>query len=166
MDVSLDLNATTLIIQIVATTLLFLIVRFFFAKPIKDFMEKRKAFVQASFDEAKVAKLEASKIRQELDEELTKFKAESRQRLEEETLKAKTKADSIVDAAKEKAAIEMDKAQAKIEKDRNSMLIDAQAEIITIAKKATEKLIRKEIDADVHDDLFDEFVKLVGGNHE
>ena len=164
--ISLDIDVATLIIQIAATILLFVVVTFFFAKPMKNFIKKRQEFVQASFNDAEVAKLEASKTKKELEEELAKFKAESRQRFEEEALKAQAKAGLIVDAAKEEAAASIAKAQVRIEKERTTMLKDAQAEIATITTKATEKLIKKEIDARVHDDLFDEFVRLVGGNHE
>ena len=166
MEVNLDINSTTLIIQITATLLLFVVVSIFFAKPMKAFMAKREEFVQASFNEAEEARVQASTTRKQLDEELAAFKAQSRQRLEEETMKAQAKADKVVDDAKDMAAAEIASAQAKIERERNAMLKEVQAEIVTVTTKAAEKLIKKEIDENAHDDLFDEFVRLVGGADE
>ena len=166
MNISLDINGVTLVIQIVATILLFAVVGIFFAKPMKNFIAKRQAFVQASFNEAEEAKLEASKTKKELDEELAKFNADSRQMMEEASLKAQVKSNAIIADAQVQAGQVMDKAEKKIKRDRDAMIKDAQAEIADITTKATAKLIKKEIDASVHDDLFDEFVKLVGGDHE
>ena len=160
--VNLDINVATLVIQLVATTVLFSVISIFFAKPMKKFMAKREAFVQASFDEAKQAQDNASKTRQALDNELAEFKSQSQQRLEAQILKARAKADEIIDAAKVDAVVEMEKAQAKIERERKAMLRDAKASIAKATTEATKQLIKREIDEQAHDDLFDEFVKLVG----
>ena len=166
MDINLDINGVTLVIQIIATILLFAVVGIFFAKPMKNFMAKRQAFVQASFNEAEEAKLKASKTKEELEEELAKLKTEAGQMMEDASLKAQAKSDAILADAKVQAEQVMDKAEKRIKRDRDAMIREAQADIAEITTKATEKLIKKEIDASVHDDLFDEFVRLVGGDHE
>jgi len=166
MDISLDFDLTTLAIQIAATLLLFAVVAKFFAKPMKNFLAKRQEYVQETFDEAEQAKLAASQTKEELDEQLGKLKAESRQMLDEAAAKAQVKADSILEEAKADAAKAMEAADVRNERERTRMIKSAQAEITEITTKATEKLIKKEIDASAHDDLFDEFVKLVGGADE
>ena len=45
--ISLDVNVTTFVIQLIATGVLFVVISKFFARPMKDFMAKRQAFVQA-----------------------------------------------------------------------------------------------------------------------
>lgn len=166
MDINLDINVATLTIQIVATLLLFLIVAKFFAKPMKNFMAKREAFVQGTFDEAKQAKLKASATKTQLDTQLNELKTQSNQLLAEASAKAQVKADAIVADALVEAQKVMEKVEKRNERERVKMIKNAQAEIATITTKATEKLIKKEIDATVHDDLFDDFVKFVGGDHE
>jgi len=164
--INLDINIGTFVIQLIATAVLFVVVANFFAKPMKTFLAKREAFVQASFNKAEEALAQASATKQELDEELAKFKADSHKRLEDETLKAQEKAKQVVDEARKQVTIEMDKAEVEISQKRNAMLKETQAEIATITTKATEELIKKEIDEKAHSDLFDEFVRLVGGANE
>jgi len=166
MDINLDINVATLIIQLVATILLFLVVAKFFAKPMKNFMAKREAFVQSSFDEAKQAKLEASEAKTQLDAQLDHFKEQSHQMLDEAAAKAQAKADAIVANAKVEAEKTIKKAEKRNERERSKMIKEAQAQMAAMTTKATEKLIKKEIDATVHDDLFDDFVRFVGGDHE
>jgi len=163
MDISLDFDLTTLVIQIAATLILFAVVAKFFAKPMKNFLAKRQEYVQETFDEAEQAKLEAVTKKEELDGELGKLKAESREILEKASAKAQVKADSILEEAKADAARTMEAADVRNERERTRMIKSAQDEITEITTKATEKLIKKEIDEKAHDNLFDEFVKLVGG---
>lgn len=166
MDINLNIDVTTILIQITATILLCLVVARFFTKPMKEFIAKRQTFVQETFNEAEQAKVDATTTKKELDDQLSKLRADSRATLEKATKKAKLKADSILEEAKTEAEKVMRKADERNERERMVMLRKAQDQIAEITTQATETLIRKEIDEKAHDDLFDEFVKLVGGDHE
>ena len=164
--INLDINLRTIIIQWISTLIIFLVATRFFVRPMKSFLEKRQALIQAGFNEAEIAKNEAATTKEEMDLELAKFKAESHQLMEEVSSKAQVKSDAIIEIAKRQAEQVLNKAEEKINRDREAMIREAEREIKDITTKATEKLIRKEIDEKAHDDLFDEFVKLVGGDHE
>jgi F-type H+-transporting ATPase subunit b len=164
--ISLDINVTTFVIQLIATAALFVVVAIFFAKPMKNFMAKRHAFVQASFDEAAEAKNSAKVAHEEALSNVKNAKENAHQIIEAAKSEADVKHEAILEQARKGAEIEMKKAQEEIKRERQSMYDQAKKEIASIATSATEKLIKKEIDEKVHDDLFAEFVGLVGGTHE
>ena len=163
MEISLDINITTLVIQMAATVLLFITVSIFFAKPMKNFLEKRREFLAEEFTKAQHANDEAAMLKEQVDLELKKIQEESGQMLQDANAKARVKYDAILADAKADATLEMEKARQKIDKERREMYYDAKKEIAQVANHVTSKLVRKEIDTGVHDDLFDDFVQLIGG---
>jgi len=163
MDINLDVNLTTFIVQIVATIILILVVTIFFAKPMKKFLAARREFVEAELNNAQVVNDEASALKDAANVELAKIKAESGQMLEDANEKARIKYDAILSDAKIAADAELEKAKAKIERERQEMFYDARKEIEQQTATIASKIVQKEINASQHDDLFDDFVKLIGG---
>ena len=161
--ISLDIHLRTVIVQWISTLVIFLVVAKFFVRPMRTFLDKRREFIEAELVNAQSVNDEAAALKTQADSELKKIKDEAGQMLEEANNRARVKSDSIIADAKEEAALEIDKARERIKRERDEMYYDAKKDIAQIANNATEKLIRKEIDQTVHDDLFDEFVKLIGG---
>ena len=161
--ISLDIDLRTVIVQLISTLALFLIVARFFIRPMRTFLEKRREFVEAELVKAKHVNDEAVALKEQVNLEMKKVKDEAGQMLEDADTRARAKSESILASAKEEAALEIDKARERIKRERDEMYYDAKKDIAKIANDATAKLIKKEIDQTVHDDLFDEFVKLVGG---
>lgn len=164
--ISLDVNVTTFVIQLIATATLFVVIGIFFAKPMKEFMAKRQAFIQASFDEAEGAKNNAKLAQEEALSQMKVAKKDAQQIIETAKEEADIKQEAILEQARKDAEVEMKKAGETIQRERQKMYDQAKEEIATIATAATKKLIKKEIDEQAHDDLFAEFVGLVGGSHE
>ena len=161
--ISLDINLRTIIVQWISTLAIFLVVAKFFAQPMRTFLAKRGEFIEAELVKAQHANDEAALLKEQADSELKKIKDEAGQMLEDANNRARVKSESILADAKEEAALEIEKARERIKRERDEMYYDAKKDIAQIANDATAKLIKKEIDQNVHDDLFDEFVKLIGG---
>ena len=163
MNLSLDLDVMSIVIQLISTLILFGMAKIFLAKPMKRFLEKRREFLNEEFAKAELANSEATEARAQADLELKKIQDETGQMMQEASAKAQVKYDNILATAKSNADAEIDKARERIKRERDEMYYDAKKEIAQIANDATAKLIKKEIDQAVHDDLFDEFVNLLGG---
>lgn len=161
--ISLDIEWTTVVVQLISTLVLFLVVVKFFAQPMKNFLQERQKVIKAEFTKAQDANAEASLLKEQADVELKKMREDANQVLAVANEKANLKYESILADAKEVAYLEVEKAREKMKRERHEMYHDAKKEIAQIATDVTSKLVKKEIDQAVHDDLFDEFVKLVGG---
>ena len=163
MELSLELDFMTIVVQLISTVILFAAAAFFLAKPMKKFLATRREFVEAELNNAQVVNNEALALKDAANVELAKIKAESGQMLEDANTKARVKYDAILSDAKLAADAQLEKAQAKIERERQEMLYDARKEIEQQTAAIASKIVQKEIDASQHDDLFDDFVKLIGG---
>ena len=165
MDIQISLvpEWTSFIIQIIATLFLFLVVRRFLAKPMRNFLKKRQDFLREEFAKADATNSEAILLKEEANMALMQAHDDANQIVQSAKEEADLKAESVLADAKAQVEFEMNKAQEDIQKERIAMNDRAKQDIASIATNATEKLIKKEIDATTHDALFDEFVNQVGG---
>jgi F-type H+-transporting ATPase subunit b len=160
-DSALGVSLEEMIIQISATLLLFLIVRFFFWNNITAYLEKRKEAMNEEYDQAKQANADAQSIKETTENELKEIRLsakglydEAKDRGEVErkeiVLKAKADAKKIVDNAHKEINSEIEKARTSIND-----------EIVSVATLMAEKIIKKEIDKDKHKELIDEVTEGV-----
>ena len=166
MDISLELNVTTLVVQLISTLILFLLVVKFLVHPMKKFLTARTDLIAADFAAAETAKNEAEMAREEAQDNVKVAKESAHQIIESAKSEADVKHEAILEQARKDADLEIKKAHEEIKRERQNMYAHTKKEIANIATNATEKLIKKEIDANAHDKLFDEFIELVGGHHE
>jgi len=162
--ISLDIELLTFAIQIVATIVLFIVVKIFFAKPMKKYLDARRGYIEDEFKKAQLANDEVLAAQNEVLAERKKIENEAKSIIKAATLKAQEKYDAIVETAKSDATVQLENARANIEKERQEMLYDAKKDIEKTAHSVASKLVKKEIDANRHDDLFDDFVSLIGGD--
>jgi len=163
MNLSLDLDVMSIVIQLVSTLILFGAAKIFLTKPMKKFLQERREFLDAEFEKAEQLNNEVTVTKEQTDLELKKIQAESSQMLQDASARAQVKYDNILATAKSDADKELEKARLRIEKERASMLYDAKKEIEKTATTVASKLVKKEIDVNKHEDLFDDFVALIGG---
>lgn len=158
---ALGVNPIEMVIQILATLVLFLIVRFFFWNNVTAFIEKRKQVMSDEFEEAKKANQDAQNIKESAEEELKEIRlgakdlydsAKDRGEKERQAIiqKAKGEANQIIDNAHKEINSEMEKAKASMND-----------EIVSVATLMAEKIIKKEIDEDKHKELINEATKGV-----
>jgi F-type H+-transporting ATPase subunit b len=164
--ISLDINVRTLVVQLLATLVLFFVAAKFFVGPMKKFLAERAALIAADFAAAEGAKEEAEQARVEAQTNVKVAKESAYQIIEAAKSEAEVKHEAILEQARIDAEVELKNAHEEITRERQNMYNEAKKEIASIATNATAKLIKKEIDAKIHDQLFDEFVELVGGHHE
>ena len=128
---------------------------FLLYKPVKKFMDERTEYYRKLDDEAKAKLKNAEEVHAEYgallcnaEKEIAAKKAESMKASEEESAatvaKAKAQAESIVLSARKSA-----------EKEREEILESARTEIVDMAAKATEKLLREQSEGFAYDAFLD-----------
>lgn len=151
--------AMDLIIQLCATILLFIAIRFLFWKPITNILEARRAQMDKELEEAKEAKANAVEIEASLRQELDAAKAKVKEMLDQAEKDANIKRDEIVNSAKEEARRRMENLEIELEQEKKNMEEDIKKEIVTIAFQAAEKIVAKEIDQNKYLDIVDDILK-------
>jgi len=160
-EAALDINATEMLIQIASTLLLFIVIRVFFWKKITAFIEARQQFLEDEVNLTTKAHEEALELKSIRDNELNEVRVsakgiveEAKDRGEQERIdivsKAKKEADTILENSRKEVESEIEKARAKIND-----------EIVSVAVLMAEKVVKKEIDAKKHKEIFEDVLKEV-----
>ena len=156
---SLDLNLVWNIINLV---ILYLLLSHFLFKPVMGIMDKRKKIIEDGLKNAQDAQNDAKKMKQEYEDALKGAKQESAQIIENARSAAKNEYDRIVGEAGDKAGNIIESAKETVRVERERTMKELQGEIAGLAVASAAKIVGKTADQD----LYDQFLKEVGGTHE
>ena len=158
----ISVNLWQLLVSLVNLVLLFLIVKKFLYKPVKNMLETRQSNIEGQYAAADEAKKQALANRDAYEQKLAEAKNEAdsiiqsavsiaKAREKEIVNSARTDAESIVRQAEEHAALEIRKAEGVIRE-----------EIVDVSTRLTEKLLEREINSEDHTKLIDSFIDEIG----
>ena len=156
---SLDLNLVWNIINLVV---LYLLLSHFLFKPVMGIMDKRKKIIEDGLKNAQDAQNDAKKMKQEYEDALKGAKQESAQIIENARSAAKNEYDRIVGEAGDKAGNIIESAKETVRIEREQTMKELQGEIAGLAVASAAKIVGRTAD----EDLYDQFLKEVGGSHE
>lgn len=146
-------------IQLAATIILFVVVRFFFWKPVTEILETRRQAIDKSLEDAEIAKKNAIEVEAQLRNELDDAKAKIKDMLDRAEKDANIKRDIIINGAKEEARKRLENLELELEQEKKSMEKQIRQEIVDIAFQAAEKIVAKEINHDKYLNVVDEILK-------
>ena len=146
-------------IQLCATILLFVIVRFFLWKPITNILEQRRAAIDKNLLDAEEAKNNAIEIEANLNKELLDAKAQVKEMLDRAEKEANLKREAIINSAKEDARHRLENLEIELDQEKKSMEKEIRKEIVNVAFAAAEKIVKKEINQDKYLDVVNDILK-------
>ncbi len=148
-----------LLIQLFATIILFIVIRFFLWKPITNILEKRREAMDSALEQAKNSNESAKLLEEELATEQANAKASVRDILAKAEKDGNMRRELIISEAKQEAKNRLENLELELEQEKNSMQKQIRQEIVDIAFTAAEKIVAKEIDQDKYMDVVDEILK-------
>lgn len=157
----IDIN---LIFTVINVLVLCLAVRIFLWKPVHKVLAERQAMVDASFADAAKAKSEAEALVEEQEAFRANIEGEKSAALAEARKQAQAESSRIVADAHSRADIILREAENDAQCRKEEILRQAQGEITEIIVAATAKVAGVPVGGD--SDLYDEFLKKAGGQHE
>ena len=157
----IDIN---LIFTVINVLVLCLAVRIFLWKPVHKVLAERQAMVDASFADAEKAKTEAEALVEEQKAFRANIEGEKSAALAEARKQAQAESSRIVADAHSRADIILREAENDAQCRKEEILRQAQGEITEIIVAATAKVAGVPVGGD--SDLYDEFLKKAGGQHE
>ena len=158
----LPIALITLIAQLVATTVLFLVVRFKFWNVVTSFIDARKNAVQAELDKAENAKIEVEQATIESKELVQNARTTANNIIQQSKTLSEKEAEKILNDAHDK--IESDKAKALREIDQKEIELrrNLQQEIVDVAYLLADKMVNKQMDEKQNQLIVDEFLNSDG----
>lgn len=152
-------NPMTMLVQLCSTLVLFLLMKKFLWKSIKNFLDVRADKMQSDLAESEQAKQDALTDRQKALEELQGASARGEKIVEAAVKQAKDEKESILLEAGKQADGLRKKAQEQIESDRQQMYDGMSKEMVEVAMSAVEKLVGSKDTSDMDRKAIEEFVK-------
>ena len=140
---------------------MWLIKKFLF-KPVQKVLAQRQQMADAQIADAEKARTEAEAMRTDYEQRLADAKEEAAQLVQNATRTAQLRSEEIVRQARADAASIKTKADADIAQQRKKAINEVKDEIGGIAMDIASKVVEREIDPKVHQDLIDEFIRNVG----
>ena len=145
-------------IQILATLLLFLVVRAFLWKPITQFLEARRDQMDQELNEAKESRERAIKLEEDLQAKYDGAKVEIQKLLKQAEVEGNLRKDEIVKEAKAEAQRLLAMADEEIEREIATQEQDIKNQIVSTAFLAAEAILGKEIE---HDKYLEAVTKII-----
>ena len=132
-------------IQLIATLLLFIIVKIFWWKPLTEFLEARREKMESDLILAEETKEKAMKIKEDLEAKYALAKDEIAMLLKKAEAEGHLRKEEIIAEAKREAARRLELAKEEIEREIAQQENDIKNQIISIAFLAAETIVGREI---------------------
>lgn len=152
----------TVIFTLCNLALTMFIFKRFLWKPVQEIVTRRKALAEAQLTEAAQAKEEALAIKSEYEENMAKAREEADQIVAKAQKTATSRREEMLHEAQEQVAEMKQKAEQDIQLARKKAVNEVKDEIGSIAMEIASKVVEREIDAQDHEALINEFIKNVG----
>ena len=158
----LPVAVLTLIAQLVATTVLFLIVRFKFWNVVTNFVDKRKNAVQEELDKAEAAKALVEQANIESVELVQNARENANNIIQQAKKFSENEAERIINEAHEQISTEKEKALREIDQKETELRRNIQQEIVDVAYLLADKMVNKQMDEKQNQIIVDEFLNSDG----
>ena len=158
---SLMPNLYTMIVQLCATLIIFLCIKKWLWKPVKNILAKRADAMQASLDSAFEQNDEARVNLEASRKELNDAKESSREIIDAARQEAVNLKNEIVSDAKRQAQAKLDQADEKIARAKADAQSDLHDEMVSVAMAAVSKLLDEKATSKDDEEAIDKYIKEV-----
>lgn len=162
----ISVNIWQILISLCNLLIIFLLFKKFLYKPVRKFVEKRKASVDAQYEKAQQAEDEAVKNKEMYEEKLRGAQAEADDLIKSATETANMRSNRIISEAKEKADGMIRQAGSEIELEKKKATDDIRKEIADVSTLLTEKVLKREINSDDQREFIDSFINGIGDSDD
>ena len=158
---SLMPNLYTMIVQLCATLIIFLCIKKWLWKPVKNILAKRADAMQASLDSAFEQNEEARVNLEASRKELNDAKESSREIIDAARQEAVNLKNEIVSDAKRQAQAKLDQAEELIARAKADAQSDLHDEMVSVAMAAVSKLLDEKATSKDDEEAIDKYIKEV-----
>lgn len=158
----MDIELSTVAIQIINTLVLFLILRWLLFKPVTEFLDKRKSLIQETMTQAEQSKEDALLLKNNYEQKLREARNEAHQIVETAHKQGQHQHDEIIGEAKQEAQKIRERAKTEIDMQRDQALVYLRDEMATLAVAAAGQVIGQELNNENHKQLVDKFIERMG----
>jgi len=147
------------VLNVIVFVIMIIVVRVFLWERVTNFLENRQKALTEEFDKANEERQHAQELQQQAISEYERMKAETEDLKSKLTQDAYKQQEQIVEEARTEAKHRIQQAEKDIEYEIAQANEEIRQSIKEIAFAAAEKIVKREIDQDKHQDIIDEIIK-------
>ncbi len=131
-------------------------------KPLKNMIDSRQKEIDDMYGEAEESRSSAKAMQDEYEAKLAAASEESEEILKSAQRKAKLREEEILREANAEARRTLERAEEQIELERKNAINRVKNEVSEIAIGIASAVIERDVKADEHSELIDEFISQMG----
>ena len=158
----ISVNLWQILISLANLTILFLLIKTFLYKPVLKMLDARRAQIDKDYIDADSAKKSAQEKDAELTDRLNNAKAKAEVIVKEAAENAKARGDKIIEEARATAGGIVRQAEEDAELERKRVNETIKEQIVDVSTALAEKMLEREINANDHKVLIDDFINKIG----
>ena len=162
----ISVNLWDVIISFANLVLLFLIIKKFLYKPVKNILAKRQSEIDMRYESALEKEKAAQADKDEWEKKMKSAEAEADDILASATDNAKFRSEKIVSDAKLRAENIIRQAEVEAELEHKKSIDGIKREIVEVSGALAEKMLEREIDNNDHRNLIDSFIEKIGDGND
>lgn len=160
----LGVNLPTLIVYVVNFAILLGVLYVFAYKPLLRAMDQRSERIRESLAAADQARAEAASSQAAIQEQLNEARREGQRLLDQAREAAERYREEEMGRARQEAEAFVERARADIGRERDAAMEEVRGGFADLAITAAERVIRRTVDRQVHQDLIDQVLDETGSN--
>lgn len=153
-------------IQLVATLILFLVLRHFLFKPVSELLEKRKQYIEEGVKLNEQASEELKRIETEYEQKMLTARQESSAIISDARKYGEDLKNKAVEESKVLAKAEYDKGILQLENEKQKAMKSMNDEIVEIALNAAEKVLREKSSTDTDKQMVKSLIADLENSYE
>ena len=158
----ISITPWTIIFQICNLLILFVLIKKLLFQRVMNVLEKRQQEIDGIYSAADKAKDDADQMKAEYTRRMSSARAEADMLMKNAMDTAQRRGDAIVEEARSEATHMKQKAESDIEQERRKAYSELMGEISGMAADIAGRMVEREINADDHRELVEEFIKKAG----
>ena len=162
----ISVNIWQILISLANLLILFLMIKKFLYKPVKNVMAKRQSEIDERYSAADSAEQEAKSNKALWEEKLRNAKEESDSIISSATENAKFREEKIISEANQKAEGIIRRAKSEADLEMKKAADGIKREIVEVSSALTEKMIGREINTEDHRSLIDSIIEKIGDEND
>lgn len=157
----ISVNIWSIVFSLCNLLIIFLIIKRFLFKPIKDVIAKRNEEIERSYADAEAALTSANESKLLYESKLSSSKAEAEEIIRSANEKASKLQKELIDEAKAKAEIAIARADEQIALEKKKAENEIRTQIAEVSVVIAEQLIDREINEKDHEKLINDMIDNV-----
>ena len=158
----IEMNLGNIIAAMVNFLILLFIAKRYLFIPVNKILDTRKEELFSSFEQARIDKEEANRLKIENGEKLKLAKKEGKEIVEIYKQKAEKIYGELIQDAKQEAILIIERSRLEIEREKEKAQSEIKKQVIDLSLILSEKALEQHIDEKEHRRLIEDFISKVG----